>query len=216
VIGNPAGPIDGLRIGIVRNFFESDLEADPEVAAAIDTAGRLLEGEGASVKPVSLPNLRYFGAINRTLLQSEAWSIHAEWMRTRPEDYSQSTRRRLLPGALLSTFDYVDAQRRRHEVIDAVQRVFTDVDVLLTANSLDPACRIDDDEAVARTYPRQARTPFNVTGHPALSIMAGPSKAGLPISVQFVGRYYEERTLLRAAAAYEQAADVTQLHPAIA
>ena len=42
---------------------------------------------------------------------------------------------------------------------------------------MDPASRIDDPEAVEITYPRQARTPFNVTGHPALAMMCGVSKA---------------------------------------
>ena len=73
------------------------------------------------------------------------------------------------------------------------------------ANGIDPACRIDDAEGVARTYPRQARSPFNLTGHPALALMCGLSKAGLPLSVQIVGRMHDEVTLLRAAAAYERA-----------
>ena len=51
-----------------------------------------------------------------------------------------------------------------------------------------------------RTYPRQARTPFNVTGHPALAMMAGLSSGGLPLSVQFVGRYFGEATLFQVGA----------------
>ena len=87
----------------------------------------------------------------------------------------------------------------------AVDDVFRDVDVLLCASAMDPACRIDDAEAVARTYPRQARNPFNLTGHPALALMGGLSKAGLPLPLQFVGRAHDEATLLRAAAAFERA-----------
>jgi aspartyl-tRNA(Asn)/glutamyl-tRNA(Gln) amidotransferase subunit A len=100
----------------------------------------------------------------------------------------------------------VQAQRRRREVIAAVENVFRDVDVLLTANAMDPACRIDDEETIARTYPRQARGPFNLTGHPAIALPAGFSKAGLPISIQLVGRYFDEATLFRAANGYERAA----------
>jgi aspartyl-tRNA(Asn)/glutamyl-tRNA(Gln) amidotransferase subunit A len=79
--------------------------------------------------------------------------------------------------------------------------------VLLCANSLDPACRIDDDAELARTYPRQARSPFNLTGHPALALMCGLSTGGLPISAQIVGRMHDEVTVLRAGAAYERATD---------
>jgi len=64
----------------------------------------------------------------------------------------------------------------------AVEDRLRDVDVLLCASSMDPASRMDDPEETARTYPRQARTPFNVTGHPALAMMAGLSRGGLPVS----------------------------------
>ena len=73
-------------------------------------------------------------------------------------------------------------------MIRAVNDAFREVDVLLCASSLDPACRIDDAAEVARTYSRQCRMPFNVTGHPALAMMSGLSRDGLPLSVQFVGR----------------------------
>lgn len=90
------------------------------------------------------------------------------------------------------------------------------MDLLLTASSMDPACRIDDPEAVEITYPRQARTPFNVTGHPALTLMCGVSQAeGLPLSLQLVGRYFDEATIYRAAAAYERAAPWKEMRPAL-
>ena len=70
---------------------------------------------------------------------------------------------------------------------------------------MDVACRIDDAEAVERTYPRQARTPFNVTGHPALSVMCGVSKAeGLPIGMQILGKPFGEEDIYRLAYQYEQ------------
>jgi aspartyl-tRNA(Asn)/glutamyl-tRNA(Gln) amidotransferase subunit A len=83
----------------------------------------------------------------------------------------------------------------------------------LCASSMDPPCRIDVPADVERTYPRQARTPFNVTGHPALAMMAGLSTGGLPLSVQFVGRYFDEATLFAVAHAWEQASGVDKKHP---
>ena len=62
------------------------------------------------------------------------------------------------------------------QMIAAVEDALRDFDVLMCASSMDPASRIDDAEETARTYPRQARTPFNVTGHPALAMMAGLSQ----------------------------------------
>ncbi|MBO0712554.1 MAG: amidase, partial [Acetobacteraceae bacterium] len=194
-----------LRVGFVRHFHERDIEASAEVGAALETVARALAEQDARVRTVSLPALTEFAAVNRVILNSEAWSVHAPWLRTRPGDYGQLARRRLMPGAFIAAGDYVGAQRRRREMIAAVEDVFRDVDILLTASSMEPACRIDDAKAVAETYPRQARTPFNVTGHPALAMMAGLSASGLPLSVQFVGRYFEEATVYRVAAAWERA-----------
>jgi aspartyl-tRNA(Asn)/glutamyl-tRNA(Gln) amidotransferase subunit A len=168
-----------------------------------------LQAEGAEVRTIKLPSLTEFAAINRVILCSEAWSIHAPWLRSRPGDYGQLARRRLLPGAFMAAGDYVGAQRRRLQVIAAVEDALRDVDVLLCASSMDPSSRIEDATETQRTYPRQARTPFNVTGHPALAMMSGLASTGLPVSVQFVGRYFDDSTVLRVAAAYERA---TQWH----
>jgi aspartyl-tRNA(Asn)/glutamyl-tRNA(Gln) amidotransferase subunit A len=202
-----------LRIGYVRHFHETDMPADPQVAAALDEVARSLAVEGAVLRPVVLPDLNALSAVNRIILQSEAWAIHAAWLRTRPRDYGQSARRRLLPGAFLTAEDYVQAQRRRTQMIAAVQGAFRDVDVLLTASAMDVPCRIDDAEAMARTYPRHARAPFNLTGHPAITMMAGLSADRLPLSVQFVGRYFDEATLLRVAAAWERLGGCQSLRP---
>ena len=204
-----------LRIGFVRHFHETDTPAHPEVTAALEDVARVLQAEGAEVRSVTLPALTEFAGINRVILCSEAWSIHAPWLRERPGDYGQLARRRLLPGAFMTAGDYVGAQRRRLQLIAAVEDVLRDVDVLLCASSMDPASRLDDPAETSRTYPRQARTPFNVTGHPALAMMAGLASNGLPVSVQFAGRYFDDATVLRVAAAYERATPWHKKRPPI-
>ncbi len=207
--------VNGLRVGFVRRFHETDMPAHPDVTAALEDVERILEAEGALVETVVLPHLDEFAAVNRVILCSEAWSIHARWLRERPEDYGALARRRLLPGAFMTAGDYVGAQRRRAEMIAAVNDKLRDCDVLMCASSMDPASEIQDAEETARTYPRQARTPFNVTGHPALAMMSGLSGNGLPLSVQFIGRYFEDATVFRVAAAYEKAVGWHKKHPPV-
>jgi aspartyl-tRNA(Asn)/glutamyl-tRNA(Gln) amidotransferase subunit A len=197
----------GLRIGFVRRFHQSDLPADPEMAAAIDAAAHTLQSEGAELREVSLPPLVQYSGVQRVVMLAESWAIHSKWLQERPGDYGALARRRLMGGAFLSAGDYVHAQQRRAELMAAVDDAFRDFDVLLVANAMDPACAIDDEEAVARTYPRQARNVFNLTGHPAIALMSGLSKAGLPLSIQLVGKSFDEATLLRAAAGYERATE---------
>jgi aspartyl-tRNA(Asn)/glutamyl-tRNA(Gln) amidotransferase subunit A len=93
-----------------------------------------------------------------------------------------------------------------------VENAFREVDLLLCASSLEEACRIDDAAEVERTYPRQARTPFNVTGHPALALMCGIHN-GLPLALQLIGRNFAEAVIYRAAAAYERAAPWAAMEP---
>jgi len=205
----------GLRIGFIRHFHETDLPADPEVAAALENVASTLQGLGAEIRDIRLPTLSEFGAVNRVILQSEAWAIHGPWLRERPGDYGQLARRRLMAGAFMSAGDYVQASRRRLEMIATVEDALRDVDVLLCASAMDPPSRIDDAAETERTYPRQARTPFNVTGHPALAMMAGISSGGLPLSVQFVGRYFGEAALFRVAHEWELAAVTDQKHPPV-
>ena len=205
--------VRGLRIGFVRHFHEVDMPADPEVVAGLDRVALTLRSEGADVIDVRLPALQDFAAVNRVVLQSEAWSIHSEWLRNRPGDYGRLARRRLMSGAFIGAGDYVLANRQRSQMIGEVEAALREVDILLCASSMDPACRIDEPQEIERTYMRQARTSFNVTGHPALAMPTGLSRDGLPLSVQFVGRYFDEANLFRVARTWERAACTDALHP---
>jgi aspartyl-tRNA(Asn)/glutamyl-tRNA(Gln) amidotransferase subunit A len=207
--------VAGLRIGFVRHFHETDLPAAPEVAAGLDNVAGTLRRLGADLREIRLPTLGEFAAVNRVILQSEAWAIHGPWLRERPGDYGRLARRRLLPGAFIGAGDYVQANRRRLEMIGIIEDALREVDVLLCASAMDPPSRIEDAAETERSYPRQARTPFNVTGHPALAMLAGLSSSGLPLSVQFVGRYFAEATLFRVARAWERAAGTDEKHPPI-
>ena len=207
--------VRGLRIGFIRHFHETDMPADTEVKAALENVAGTLHTLGAEVRDISLPSLDEFAAVNRVILQSEAWAVHGPWLRERPGDYGRLARRRLMPGAFIGAGDYVEASRRRLQMIAAVEDALREVDVLLCASAMNPPCRIEDADEVERTYPRQARTPFNVTGHPALAMMAGISTGGLPLSVQFVGRYFAEAMLFQIAREWERAARTDEKHPPI-
>ncbi len=91
-----------------------------------------------------------------------------------------------------------------------------EVDALITLSSFDQPCRIDDDEAITRTYERQCRMPFNVAGAPAISVPTGFSKEGIPLAMQITGRIFDEAMVYRVAFAYCEAAGWTERHPPVA
>jgi len=139
--------------------------------------------------------------------------VHEQWLKERPDDYGARARERLLAGATLRAVDYLQAVRWRLQLRDRVAAAFANIDLAITASSMDPACRIDDDEALASNYWRQARMPFNVTGQPGLVIPAGFSNGGLPLSLQLVGHPFGEAMLYRVAQFYEDATGWTKRHP---
>jgi aspartyl-tRNA(Asn)/glutamyl-tRNA(Gln) amidotransferase subunit A len=208
--------IKGMRIGVIRHFFETDLQADPEMAKSIDDAIDVLRGLGAEVSDMTVAPLDAYAAANRVILLSEAFAIHEKWFQERPEDYGELTRRRVMGGAFIRAADYVNATRVKARMVQEFHDAMRDFDVAITASSMDPACLIEDEEASERTYSRQARAPFNLTGSPAMSVPTGFSEAGLPLSMQIVGKPFDEATIYQIAHAYEQATNWTEQRPSLA
>ena len=112
-----------------------------------------MQSLGAEIRDVRLPSLEEFAAVNRVILQSETWAVHGPWLRERPGDFGQLARRRLMAGAFISAGDYVQASRRRLQMIAAVEDALHEGDVLLCASAMEPPCRIDKADEVERSYP---------------------------------------------------------------
>ena len=205
--------VKGMKIGIVRRWHERDMPAAPEMCAAIDEAARVLEGEGAEIVEVDPGALQDYSNVNRIVLWAEAFSVHERWLKEKPQAYGRLGRERLIAGAYLSAADYLRALRERSRCTRRMSETLAGVDALICASSMEPACAIGDEPEVLRTYSRQARQPFNVTGHPALAVPAGFSSAGMPLSFQIAGRNFGEATIYRAARAYERATGWPDRHP---
>jgi aspartyl-tRNA(Asn)/glutamyl-tRNA(Gln) amidotransferase subunit A len=208
--------VKGMTVGVVRHFYTRDIPADPEMAAALETAIEVLAGLGAEIVEIETRPLEEYAACNRVILLSEAYAIHEKWLRERPEDYGKLTRERLLPGAFFSAGDYVQALRARRRIAAEWEALLQGVDIAITLSAMDPPPPIDDDAALAATYARQARAPFNLTGSPALAMPTGFAKSGGPLSMQIVAKQFDEATVYRVAAAYEAATPWKDMHPAMA
>jgi aspartyl-tRNA(Asn)/glutamyl-tRNA(Gln) amidotransferase subunit A len=205
--------VKGLRIGLVRHFYTEDFTAHPEQIAALDRAAEVLRELGAEVREIRLAPLEQYATCTRIIIRCEAFAMHRPWLSARPQDYGDLARQRILDGAVVSAADYIDALRLRARLTRQTLLAFADIDVALTASNMDPACPIEDADACARLYPRQARQPFNVTGQPALAMPAGLTQDGLPLSLQLIGHPFQEAMVYRVAAAYERASDWGERRP---
>ena len=196
--------VGGLRIGVPRAFFAAAPAVTPEVLGAIDRTITLLRGAGASVEDVQLPDYALFAAAGRVIMMPEAFAIHEADMQTRLMDYGEITANRFVLGAAVTAVDYINALRARRELTDAVNAVLGRYDALLTASALATAPRFDAPvDSLSSASPMQT-IPFNVTGHPAMSVPVGLAPNGLPLSVQIVGRPFDEPMVFRIGRTVEQ------------
>lgn len=194
--------VDGLRIGVIEEFCT---KAHPEILSAFQKACVVLEQLGAELVPLRLSPLDDYVDCGRLILQAEAFAVHEPWLRTRLNDYGQRGRTRLLPGAFLSARDYLRAQQLRTLLVHEYAAAMAGLDAAICVSSLELPCAIDNEAEVDRTYDRQARTPFNLTGTPAISIPMGFSSDGLPMGLQVLGKGFDEAMVYRVAQAYESA-----------
>ncbi len=209
--------LKGLKIGYARELFAGREGVSGEIVAAVDAAAQTLRQLGAVVEEVLLPDFDLFEACGRTIMIAEAYAIHEDNLKNRPLDYGRYTYQRMLAGATLSAADITQAFRLRRELTKAFHTEMLAIhDALLTATALVPAPRLDE---FPRDWPPPSMAvallalPFNVTGTPVLALPAGFSKNGLPLGIQLAGRAFDEPTLFRIGAAFEEAAGVRQRRP---
>lgn len=196
--------VEGLRVGVVRHFHERDNPASPACARAVEDAARVLAAGGATVRDAVLPPLADYQAANSVVMYGEAWTLHEPWITERFHDYGEIMRSRLVMGAVMSTADYIQAQRRRREIVAATRAAMAELDVLLVAGAQSEAPVI---EAVPKwiSMAKPGYTaPFNLTGLPALTVCAGFGEGGLPVGVQVVGHPWQEPMVLGVGHVIEQ------------
>ena len=210
------GGVKGLRIGVVRHFFETDHPATPGVRQGIAEAERVFAALGATVRDVTLPPMLDFQACGWVILVIEAYAVHEPWLKTRFNDYGELFRDRVALGGLLRAADYVQAVRRRRILCRQVAAAMADVDLLLTAPAPAEAPEITSVPKWVTLEKPSFTIPFNVTGQPAMSVCTGFGTGGLPVSMQLVGRPFEDALVLRAAHAYERATGWRERRPAMA
>lgn len=198
--------LKGQRIGVIRRFYRTDMQADPEMAEAIETALETLAGHGAEIVEVDVPPLQDMADCSRIILVSEAFALHRNLLQSRAADYSASTRARILPGAFIPAADYIRARDLQRHFKARIDAALAQVDVLITATNMETPARLDDPEKLTVQYGRHARAPFNLTGHPALSMPIGFSASGLPLAMQIIGRHDDERSVYRIAQGYHRLA----------
>ena len=223
------GDIRGLRIGIPAEYFIEGMA--PEVEAAVRAAIATLEGLGAVAVPVTLPHTAYAIATYYLVATAEASSnlgrydgvkygyrtpasahLIDMYLKTRREGFGAEVKRRIMLGTYALSAGYYDAYYLKAlKVRTLIRRDFTQAfercELIVTPTSPTAAFRLGEkvDDPLQMYLADVFTISANLAGVPGMSVNCGFTGAGLPIGLQFLGKPFDEGTILRAAHAYEQA-----------
>ena len=207
--------LSNVRIGVIRHFHEADSPVSAPVQSGIDDAVAVFRDMGAVISDVTLSPLQDWHACGSLISMTERAAAYEEWARTRLKEFGERVQRRLMLGALVSGVDYVQAVRRRRELRDELRDAMRGLDVVLTAAAPGEAPKMD---AIPRwdVFASPSFTiPFNVSGYPAMSVCSGFGPSGLPLSLQIVGKPFQEATVFQVADAFEKATAFRNNRPAM-
>ncbi len=208
-----SGEIEGLRIGLIRHFYETDNPANEATRQGIANAVKIFEALGCSVRELRVSPLADWAACGVMIMLSESYAIHEATLRERFVDYGEAFRDRMALAALITGADYIQAIRLRRELVAELAEAMANLDLVITAAAPSEAPTFDEVSKFAIFERPSLTMPFNVTGSPAMSVCCGYTEAGLPLAFQLVGKPFDEATVLKAAHAYERATSWRSIRP---
>ena len=208
------GSIKGMRIGVLRHQFEVEVATPPVAKAALAAAFDVLRGLGATLEDVRIRPAQEYYDVKITGAESELYAVHEPVLRKRLGDFGEDFLGRSLGALLISGPDYVQASRLRRVMIAEMQPIYAKYDALVTTGP-GPAPRLDAWRTISFWQKPSTTTPFNVLGGPALVQCIGFTDDGLPLSMQIVGRPFDDATVMRVAHAYEAATSWRARRPSL-
>jgi amidase len=222
--------IAGLRIGFDRDYALNGV--DSGLVVAIEKALEVLEGLGAEIVAIKVPDLTHVLETWHTLCSAEAAKAHQAYYPSRADEYGEYFREFLEIGSQVSQSEIADILKMRESFSIAFRKVLSEVDAMLSPAAGAPfsipeglqygsLTRWNDvlseisktngitKKMVAFTFPH------NYAGTPALVVPCGFTDEGLPYTIQFSGGFLEEAMLCRIGHAYEKATEWHLRHPQV-
>jgi aspartyl-tRNA(Asn)/glutamyl-tRNA(Gln) amidotransferase subunit A len=214
-------PLDGLRIGVPRDFYFDRLH--PEIEQAVAAALAVLEELGAVVEEVILPFNREAVQGWNAMAMAESLSVHEGHLRDNAEELSPDVNERLRLGQDLTAMDYIRSRQSQTKVRDEMAGVLAQTPVLAMPTTVIPPVPIEtgttmvgDKEVTGWRVLGQLTRLACFTGQPAITVPCGFTEDGLPIGLQLMGGWFEEPVLLQVADAFEQATEWHLRRPPLA
>ncbi len=228
-----------LTVGVPVEYFTEGL--DPEVEQAVRAAIEELKSLGGEIREIQLPttdaaiatyyvlataeagsNLARYDGVKFGLRSKETKDLLDMYMKTRAEGFGPEVKRRIMLGTYVLSAGYYDAYYGKAQAVRTLIRqdfdaAFKEVDLIVTPTTPTPAFTLGEKaQDPLQMYLSDIYTiSVNLAGLPAIAVPCGFSRAGLPVSLQIIGRPFAEDTILRAAHAYEQTTQWRSKKPVI-
>jgi aspartyl-tRNA(Asn)/glutamyl-tRNA(Gln) amidotransferase subunit A len=225
------GSVEGLRIGVPKEFFAEGVSAD--VRAAIDAGLREYEKLGARRVEISLPrtemaipvyyiiapaeassNLSRFDGVKFGHRAKQHGDLTDMYKKTRAEGFGLEVQRRIMVGTYVLSHGYYDAyylqaQKIRRMIADDFQNAFRQCDVIAGPVAPSVAWKLGEhgNDPLADYLADIFTLPASLAGLPGMSIPCGFGEADMPVGLQLIGNYFGEAKLLNAAHRFQQATD---------
>mgnify|MGYP000137199600 CR=1 FL=1 len=223
--------LQGLRIGIPKEFFGDGLATD--VRTAVDAALHTLEAQGAKLVPITLPrtelaipvyyiiapaeassNLSRFDGVKFGHRTKDYTDLVDMYKKTRAEGFGEEVKRRIMTGAYVLSHGYYDAyylqaQKIRRMIADDFQRAFAECDVIAGPVAPTVAWKLGNNasDPLADYLADIFTLPASLAGLPGMSIPVGFGADHMPVGMQLIGNYLQEAKLLNVAHQYQLATD---------
>ena len=224
-------PLEGLKVGLPREFFADGLNS--EVAAAVEAAVAELKKLGATTVEISLANSKLAIPVYYVLAPAEASSnlsrfdgvrygyrapeyanLDDMYGKTRAQGFGAEVKRRIMIGAYVLSHGYYDAyylqaQKIRRLIANDFTEAFKVCDVILGPTAPGTAFKLGEksDDPIEMYLNDLYTIPANLAGLPGMSLPCGFDAHGLPIGLQLVGNYFSEAKMLNVAHQYQRATD---------
>ena len=221
------GDIKGMKVALPKEYLGEGVS--DEVKEAVRNAVEILEGEGAIVEEVSLPNTGYgipsyyviasseassnlsrFDGIRYGYHSKEAQTLDELYKFSRSEGFGKEVKRRILLGTFALSSGYYDAYYKKSQKVRTLIRqdfdkVFEDYDVVVGPTTPTAAFNLGEEinDPLTMYANDLLTTPVNLAGLPGISVPCGQTN-NRPIGLQFIGKPFDEKTLYRVAHQFEQ------------
>ena len=206
-----------FTLGYCEEFAEDGV--DPEIVKVVKDSLKIFENAGATIKKIDFDSIDHLLPSWNVLCTAEAFNAHSEYFPSRADEYGPWFREWLQKGSQVSASEYIEATKKRLLCNSIINNAFNDIDALVTPTVIRLPHDVDDSISYGPMDDRRGTAfqrftvPFDYNGFPTISVPAGYSHSGMPLSIQIGGKHMQDSTICKIAERYQDSVKAIWKNP---